>query len=289
MNESLTLRSRLYCGQVRHRRFIPVTHELNYSLFMLGIDLDELPQLEQTLWGFGQRWWHWARWRRQDYLGTGDLKTCVQQKVAELTGEHVTGRVVAVCHLRYLGLYFSPVNFYYLYDEQGSWRYLLAEVSNTPWNERHYYAINASAGANHCHWQHAKAFHVSPFNPIEQQYHWRLKPLGKHLSVSLACHQDEKHFDATLAMSGTELTSRRLLKQLAKVPVQTLKVMLGIYWHALKLWIKGAPFYPHPNTASLAPSSHEAEIEPNQLKTKNKQNPSLLEKDDDSTRGNSGC
>ncbi len=96
--------------------------------------------------GLGEKWWHWARFRRQDYLGQGDLKAAVQDKVHELTGERIEGKVLAVVHLRYLGLYFSPVNFYYLYDHQGEWRYLLAEVSNTPWNERHYYALPAEAG-----------------------------------------------------------------------------------------------------------------------------------------------
>lgn len=238
--------SRLFVGQVRHRRFTPVTHHLDYQLFMPAIDLDEIETLEKNVWGFGQRWWHWARWRREDYLGEGSLKQAVQDKVKALSGVELSGKVVAVCHLRYLGLYFSPVNFYYLYDAQGKWQYLLAEVSNTPWNERHYYAIAADKGANGENWCHQKAFHVSPFNPLEQQYHWRIKPLTDKLSVHLECHRDSKHFDATLAMQARPMTSLSLLRQLLMMPVQTVKVMLGIYWHALKLWLKGAPVYPHP-------------------------------------------
>ncbi len=239
-------RSALMVGHVRHRRFTPVEHSIHSPLFMPCIDLDEWPALRQQVWGLGERWWHWARFRRADYLGDGDLKTAVQDKVLQLTGEQVCGKVLAVVHLRYLGLYFSPVNFYYLYDQQGRWRYLLAEVSNTPWNERHYYAVPAESGEQGENWTHDKAFHVSPFNPVEQQYRWKLKPLSDALMVHLACHRDTKEFDATLALKAQPFTSRSLLRLLIRTPIMTVKVVTGIYWHALKLWLKGAPFYSHP-------------------------------------------
>ncbi|KUI99902.1 DUF1365 domain-containing protein [Vibrio sp. MEBiC08052] len=241
-------RSALMVGHVRHRRFTPVTHSIRASLFMPCIDLDEWPILRQQVWGLGERWWHWARFHRADYLGEGDLKTAVQDKVLQLTGEQVRGKVFAVVHLRYFGLYFSPVNFYYLYDQQGTWRYLLAEVSNTPWNERHYYAVPAERGAQGENWIHDKAFHVSPFNPVEQQYQWKLKPLSDALMVHLACHRETKEFDATLALKAQPFTSKSLLKLLIRTPIMTVKVLTGIYWHALKLWLKGAPFYSHPKS-----------------------------------------
>ncbi|WP_237485543.1 DUF1365 domain-containing protein [Vibrio hippocampi] len=241
------MQSQLMVGSVDHRRYTPTEHHLNYPLFMPAIDLDELEQLTNKVWGFGERWWHWARFRRQDYVGgEGGLKRAVQKKVEELTGEQITGRVVAVCHLRYLGIYFSPVNFYYLYDDNDQWRYLLAEVSNTPWNERHYYAISAQQGNNHQNWTHDKAFHVSPFNPLSQQYQWRLKPLTQRVFVYLACHQEEKVFDATLALKARAFTSTNLVKLLLATPVMAVKVVAGIYWHALKLWLKKVPIYDHP-------------------------------------------
>lgn len=235
--------SHLLVGDVRHRRFTPIEHALSYPLFMPCLDLDELDDLETRVTGFGRRWWHWARFKREDYLGQGDLKHAVQNKVYELTGVRISGRVEAVIHLRYLGIYFSPVNFYYLYDEQGNWRYLLAEVSNTPWNERHYYALNAEDEAT---WRHEKQFHVSPFNPIAQQYQWKLKPLAKQLSIHLECHRESKEFDATLKMRKYPFNSKVLVKHLISTPVMAVKVTIGIYWHALKLWVKGAPFYSHP-------------------------------------------
>ncbi|MCG9775370.1 DUF1365 family protein, partial [Vibrio diabolicus] len=115
------MNSQLFVGNVRHRRFTPIKHELNYSLFMPAIDVDELKKLEEKVWGFGSRWWHWARFKRSDYVGEGCLKVAVHDKIEELTGVRCTGKVIAVCHLRYLGLYFSPVNFYYVYNKEGEW------------------------------------------------------------------------------------------------------------------------------------------------------------------------
>ncbi|MDA9555918.1 DUF1365 family protein [Vibrio sp.] len=255
------MNSSLMIGSVRHRRFSPKTHNLNYSLFMACIDLDEISQLEQKVIGFGQSWFHWARFRREDYLSSEvgcDLKTAVHHKIHELTGESVQGKVMAVVHLRYLGIYFSPVNFFYVYDEQGQWRYLLAEVSNTPWNERHYYAIPAESGEKETNWSHDKAFHVSPFNPVSQRYQWKIKPLFERLFVHLECHHQakiventvdyqSKVFDATLTMNATEFSSKKLLGRLILTPILTVKVVIGIYWEALKLYIKGVPLYSHPS------------------------------------------
>ncbi|MGL5430689.1 MAG: DUF1365 domain-containing protein [Vibrio sp.] len=243
----------LMIGQVRHRRFTPVQHDLNYSLFMPCIDLDEWPQLASTVWGMGERWWHWARLRREDYLGQGSLKQAVLDKIEQLTGERIEGRVVALIHMRYLGIYFSPVNFYYVQDTDLHWRYLLAEVSNTPWNERHYYAISArdqEQAASHSviERQHPKAFHVSPFNPIDQRYCWKIRPLTSSVLIHLECHRTNKEFDATLAMQAQPLVTKNLLFQLFKTPIMAIKVMVGIYWHAFKLWRKGVPVYPHPKS-----------------------------------------
>ncbi|MZI95101.1 DUF1365 family protein [Vibrio sp. CAIM 722] len=239
--------SHLFVGEVKHSRYVPIKHSLKYGLFMPCIDLDEWPDLQSRVWGLGERWWHWARLKRSDYVGNGDLKQAVLDKVYQLTGERFSGRVSAVLHLRYLGLYFSPVNFYYIYDENDVWQYLLAEVSNTPWNERHYYAIPADEGEHRENWVHNKAFHVSPFNPIQQQYHWRLKPLQQRLFIHLACYRDQKEFDATMLLSARPFQSTELIRLLLRTPIMTVKVMAGIYWEACKLWWKGAPIYDHPN------------------------------------------
>ncbi len=124
--------SGIYSGHVRHRRFTPILHRFRYSMFMVYLDVDEIDALCDKVTGFGRAWFHFARFRRQDYIGgTDDINQAVEDKIYALTGERIHGRVSMLCHLRYGGLYFSPLNLYYIFDQQGDWQYVLAEVSNT--------------------------------------------------------------------------------------------------------------------------------------------------------------
>lgn len=254
-----SLQSGLYVGQVRHRRFTPAKHAFSYPMFMPLIELDELDLLCTQVRGFGQRWYHPVRWRREDYLrgeGTGPLKDKVLDKVFKLTGEQLTGgRVKQLCQLRYFGIYFSPINLYFCFNEQGEWRWLLAEVSNTPWNQRHFYAVPAVSDWHEKQWFQNKAFHVSPFNPMAQHYFWRLKVSENQLLVHLDIHDTDAGdvvMDATMALRRQDFRTNVLWRLLRQTPVQTLKVVAGIYWQAMKLWWKGVPFHGHPRTAAHA-------------------------------------
>lgn len=235
------MNSALYSGHVRHRRFTPVDHQFSYSIYMPLIDLDELPLLPQLGIRLGR--FSPASFYHQDYLGGGDIKTRAQQRIAELTGEQLTGRVMLLCQLRYLGCSFNPVNFYYLYDASDRLRWMLAEVRNTPWNERHTYAVKPDGSETT-----EKVFHVSPFNPIDMIYHWRLSAPGKSLSVHIENHRAGREFDATLHLRRQALTRRNLRYHLWRFPLMTARTALAIYWQAFKLWRKGAPVYDHPKS-----------------------------------------
>jgi DUF1365 family protein len=162
----------------------------------------------------------------------------VLDKMSELAEQTLTGSVYLLGQTRTFGLYFSPVNFYYLQQENGYFSHLLAEVSNTPWNDRHYYLVDL-ARQEDCD----KAFHVSPFNPMDMQYKWKISQPSQSLKLTLSCHKDVKHFAASLNLSKVELNSKSLFNVLLSIPSMTIKTVVGIYWQALKLFIKGVPFY----------------------------------------------
>nr|VUD29802.1 plasmid partition ParA protein [Raoultella sp. NCTC 9187] len=135
------MNSCLYQGVLRHRRLQPKTHRFSYNVFMGWLDLDELTLLPCV--GVRRNRFAAAAFHDADYpLGT-PLKEKALNRLESLTGIRPDGRVMLLTQFRYFGLHFNPVNFYYCYDRADILRWVLVEVRNTPWNERHYYAVDA--------------------------------------------------------------------------------------------------------------------------------------------------
>ena len=63
------MESCIYVGQVRHTRTMPVLHRFTYRVFMMYLDLDELPDLFRKRWLWSARRTAIARFRRADHLG----------------------------------------------------------------------------------------------------------------------------------------------------------------------------------------------------------------------------
>jgi len=249
--------SRIYTGWVRHRRFHPKNHEFQYRMFMMFLDLDELPELfDRTLfWSAGKPNLAW--FRRADYLGNPakNLASEIRRKVQKQTGQWPTGPIRMLTHLRYFGYLFNPVTFYYLYNPAGTAvETIAAEITNTPWGERHVYVLSKQqnmAKAPRKRFQFSKVFHVSPFLDMNYEYDWRFTDPSDRLLVHMEnWKENERHFEATMNMAAEEITPSRLDRCLAAYPMMTGKVIAGIYLQAFKLWAKNVPFYPNPSTTT---------------------------------------
>ena len=250
-NSNSGFESAIYEGSVRHRRFSPRSHDFDYPLFMFLLKVDEIPRVVKSFWQLSFSAFSWARFRRKDYIISDhdDIAEAVRTKIAEQINCPVKelGRdVYFLGHLRYFGLYFSPLNVYFVKKED-KYTHMLAEVSNTPWKEKHYYALDLEDLK-----QHPKEFHVSPFNPMDQTYQWKISPPSQTKSPcvihieSFDQKNSEKVFDATLRLHRKTLNKSELTHTLIRTPIQTVAVMVGIYWQALKLFLKRVPFYKHP-------------------------------------------
>lgn len=243
------MRSAIYEGVVAHRRRAPVAHAFRTRLFLMYLDLDELPQ---ALDGVPRAL---ARFRRADYLGDPavPLDAAVRELVRERLGFRPAGPVRMLAHLRYLGHCFNPVAFYFCFAPDGRRvEAVVAEVTNTPWGERHAYVAAGGGNAEHVlESRHAKAMHVSPFMPMEMTYRWRVATPGRRLTVSIENHGADGAlaFEAHLALHRRELSRSALLRTLARYPAMTLRVLGGIYGQALRLRLKGARWHAKPPAA----------------------------------------
>lgn len=243
--------SAIYSGWVRHRRFAPKKHEFSYKLYLTYINLDEVKEIFGSSPFFSyKKSFAPIKFLRRNYLDSPieDLKEAVRAKVLELGGEEIDGSVYILTNLSYLGYCFNPVSFYYCYDKEGHLRYVLSEISNTPWGERHSYLTTINEKARvHCF---AKEFHISPFMPMDMTYKWHFSQAQRqvHIHMKNIDAQHKEIFNATLSLRRHKLTKKSLLKMALKQPLIPFKVLSGIYWNALILRLKGVPFFTNPST-----------------------------------------
>ncbi len=240
------MHSCLYEGWVGHRRFAPVGHRFRYRLYLMYLDLDELPGLAAGRWCWSHERANLVSFRRRDYLGSADqpLDQAVRALVEERTGRRPEGPVRLLTQLRTWGYLFNPVSFYYCFDPQEHLQAVAAQITNTPWGERHTYVLEAGAARR---WSFAKAFHVSPFMPMGQTYTWRFSDPGASLRVHMENWQaGVRVFDASMVLRRRALSRWALQRVLWRYPLQTLRVSAAIYWQALALKAKGCPFHSHP-------------------------------------------
>jgi DUF1365 family protein len=261
--------SAVYEGSVRHRRFEPIEHSFRYPLFLMYLDLDELPGVLDPFPLFSARRPAPAHFQRSNYMGDPDrpLAECARDAVEAKTGSRPTGPVRLLANLRYLGHVFNPVSLYYCFEEAGERvDAVVADVNNIPWGERHPYVLARGSRRGAVLTDELdKTLHVSPLMGMDQTYAFRASEPGERLSVHIESRPvqrvvrpshgedvapsggtEDNAFDATLSLRRHELSRARLAGMLARYPALSLQVVAKIYVQSLRLKLKGARYFPHP-------------------------------------------
>ena len=247
------MKSCIYKGELYHHRYLPRENKFTYTVFFMFLDLSELEHVfdGRWLWSVGRA--NLANFKRADYLGPANipLDQAVRGRVEQEFGERPAGRISMLTHLRYYGHCFNPVSFYYCYDAADTRvEYIVAEITNTPWRERHSYVLKAKLHQEkdkRLRSQFSKKFHVSPFMDMDFWYDWHFKEPGESLRIHMTNFKEEnKFFEAVLNMQRREISGAELAWVLIRFPAMTIKVLSMIYWQAFRLWFKKTPYYDHP-------------------------------------------
>jgi uncharacterized protein len=230
-----------YPGNVVHIRRTPARHRLGYRVFMGLFDLDELPGLSARSPLFGYNRPGVMSFHDCDHCdGSGKpLRGQVERALAESGIEPPGGAIRILCMPRLLGYVFNPLSVYFCHDRNGHLRSVVHEVNNT-FGERHLYALRAAAGSDGLVRQHCgKDFRVSPFLPMNLDYRFTIRPPGENVSVHIGVEQDGADILSTwFAGRRQPFTAAALLRLWLQHPAMTIKVITGIHWEALFLWLK---------------------------------------------------
>ncbi len=247
--------SAVYEGWVRHRRFEPIEHSFRYRFFLMYLDLAELPRVLDPYRLYSARRPAPAQFRREDFIGdpARPLDDCARDVVEAETGERPAGPVRVLTGLRYLGHSFNPVSFYYCFDPAGERvEAVVADVENIPWGERHAYVLaRGQTEGRILSDEFDKTLHVSPLMGMDQTYAFRASEPGDRLAVHIESRpragEQGKSFDATLSLRRRELSRPLMSRLLARYPAMSLQVVAKIYAQSLRLKLKGARYFPHPD------------------------------------------
>lgn len=232
----------IYVGDVVHKRARPKRHSLRYRVFSMLVDLDQLESLDEQLRLFSLNRFNFFSLVTRDF-GPRDgssIAAFIRRKAAA-AGVADLARIRMLAYPRLLGFAFNPITVYFCEDAGGVVRFMAYEVNNT-FGEHHFYQAAVDASSGELQHDARKAFFVSPFNTLEGTYRFSVRPPQERVFLGITLSTAEgglltAYFDA----EKRALTDATLLKLLLAYPFMTAKVVLGIHWEALLLWLKGVP------------------------------------------------
>ena len=258
------MRSGIYTGTVMHERLRPKRHRLRYSVFCLLIDLDEFSLLDGRSALFGINRSGIFSFREADHGdGHGSLKDWSARLLNQHGIAHDGGRIELLCYPRLFGYVFNPLSVYFCHDRAGTLVGILCEVHNTH-GERHTYVMRADASQSVVRHSAAKTFFVSPFMPMDCVYRFRIAPPAARVGISIL-EDDAEGLLLTAVFTGErrEISSGLWWRLLLGYPLMTLKVVAGIHFEAVRLLIKGLPYFRwHPAERGIAVSAPKQDRDP---------------------------
>jgi DUF1365 family protein len=243
------VRSHLLEGTVRHRRARPFTYALEHAVWYAALDLAEPDEVERRVRLFGRNRGWVAVFRDRDHVldGSPDVDTAIRAFLRGGGLDPSGWQITLITNLRSLGYVFNPASFYLCHAADGSLAAVVVEVHNT-FGERHRYLLHRRAATGDVPFAGSmdKQFFVSPFIGLHGRYSVTVREGRDGLRLAIALRQGgEPLLSTSLVLRRVPLTDRSLAWLLVRHPLVAHRTILLIHWHALRLWLRGAPFFRH--------------------------------------------
>lgn len=233
----------IYTGRVAHNRL--GKHRLSYNVFMLALDVDDIPALAKRLRLFAHNRANIVSVYDRDYGGRIDqpIRPQIEGHLREANIAWNGGAITLLTMPRLFNYVFNPLSVYFCWRPSGELAALVYEVSNT-FGERHFYAMTPITNADGKVRQSCeKAFFVSPFLEMDLRYEFTVTPPCEKARVAMRVMRgQEAVLTASFSGAHSALTDANLLRACAGNPLMTLKVIFAIHWEALKMVIKGVRY-----------------------------------------------
>lgn len=240
-------------GEVMHARLKPVGHRFAYRIASILVDIDRLAEAgrRSRLFSIGRL--NLFSFHEKDHgaMDGSALRPWVDRELARAALAAPADKVLLLASPRVLGYVFNPISIFFCFDREGRPLANIYEVRNT-FGERHTYVAPiepGDLGPDGIRQEREKLFHVSPFLPMGLRYRFRILPPGRDVRVRiLETDRDGPILSATHVARVMPLTSAGLARSFLAVPWVSLKIIGAIHYEALRLWLKGLPFFRSPPT-----------------------------------------
>ena len=242
----------LYVGDVMHQRMKPVGHRFRYKVYSLLIDLDRLTEADRLSPLFSVNSANLMSFHEADHLrgttGTS-LRTHIDTLLRDAGLAEAATRIELACYPRIFGQVFNPLSVYYAYGTDDQPVAMVYEVRNT-FGESHTYVCKVEAGevsAAGIRQSRSKLFYVSPFIEMDLRYHFRMHVPDEHIKWRiLETDPSGPLLAATYCGARRTLSTGSISACLLHIPLLMWKIVGGIHYEALKLWLKGMRYVPRP-------------------------------------------
>ncbi|MCB1422461.1 MAG: DUF1365 domain-containing protein [Nitratireductor sp.] len=227
-------------GSVVHQRIQPVRHRLEYGVFSILTDLEEIDGLKKRRL-FGTNRFNLLSFHARDMADgeSTDLAGYVRRKVHAETGISGISHVWLLTFPRVLGHVFNPLSIYFCLNSNHAVVAAVFEVSNT-FGDRTSYVCAVNDGRVE---SASKRMLVSPFNKTMGRYRFSLHVSDDELTVGVALYENGHAILRThQKLKALPFTDAQILKSTARYPFMTLKVVAAIHFEAARLWLKGLRF-----------------------------------------------